>query len=50
MAVVKKQTVKISKKVVFLKAASLTWDQFTSTTTIHGLKHINDPRGNKITK
>lgn len=50
MAIVKKRTVQTSKKNVFFKAASLTWDQFSSTTTIHGLKHINDPRGTKISK
>ncbi|CAO1344894.1 unnamed protein product [Diamesa hyperborea] len=50
MAIVKGKAVKVSKKIVFYKAASLTWDQFTSTTTIHGLKHINDPRGTKATK
>lgn len=32
------------------RAVSLTWDQFSSTTSIHGVKHVNDPRGNRLTK
>jgi acid-sensing ion channel, other len=38
------------KEGLFKRSLNLTWEQFTSTTTIHGLKHVNDPRGNRFTK
>ena len=34
----------------FKQALSITWFQFTSTCSIHGLKHVNDPRGNRLTR
>ena len=52
MAIAKNPGKKTPKKKegILNRALTLTWEQFTSTTTIHGLKHFNDPRGNRFTK
>lgn len=52
MAIAKNSQSKTPKKKegIFKIALSLTWDQFSSTTSIHGLKHVNDPRGNRWTR
>lgn len=52
MAIAKNPTKTTPKKKegIFGRALTVTWEQFTSTTTIHGLKHVNDPRGNRYTK
>jgi Amiloride-sensitive sodium channel len=52
MAIAKNPTKTSPKKKerIFSRAFVETWEQFTSTTTIHGLKHVNDPRGNRFTK
>jgi Amiloride-sensitive sodium channel len=48
----KKSTEKSEKPKLsaFKSAVSLTLDQFLESTTVHGMKHINDARGNKFTK
>jgi hypothetical protein len=38
------------KESVFGRAFKLTMSQFLDSTTIHGMKHINEPRANKFTK
>lgn len=54
MAIAKNPTKTTSKTKegvgLFKRALELTWLQFSSTTSIHGLKHVNDPRGNRFTR
>lgn len=46
----KNQIKKISKKKILKKALSLTWYQFATTSTIHGIPHIVEPKASKTTK
>jgi len=50
MAIAKNVPKKAIKNASWKRAWTVTYEQFTSTSTIHGLKHVNDPRGTRATR
>jgi hypothetical protein len=41
---------KATKKVLFYRALKLAWDQWSKTSTIHGIRHFHDQKANFLTK